>query len=86
MKKKERKKERGEGSTQPAAVKGAVKITPVQHTSPFVDCLCFQKESKGFEQEKLSFVSVSKNRLVLTQRGEIYVFSVPFVTSLALYI
>ena len=42
-------------------MKGAVKMTPVQPPSPFVDCLCFQKESKGFEQEKISFASVSKN-------------------------
>ena len=55
-------------------MKGAVKITPVQPPSPFVDCLCFQKESKGFEQEKLSFASVSKNRLVQTTGGNLCIF------------
>ena len=75
-------KERGEGSTQAAAVKGAVK----NHASSASITFCRLLESKGFEQEKLSFASVSINRLVQTQRGEIYVFLVPFVTSLALYI
>ena len=61
-------------------------MTPVQPPSPFVDCLCFQKESKGFEQEKISFASVSKNHFGPNTTGEIYVFLVPIVTSLALYI
>ena len=76
---KHKNKNKKGGSTQPAAVKGAVKITPVQPPSPFVDCLCFQKESKGFEQEKLSFASVSINNFGSNT-------TVPFVTSLALYI
>ena len=62
------------GSTQPAAVKGAVKITPVQPPSPFVDCLCFQKESKGFEQEKFPLLQSPKTILVRTQRGNFMYF------------
>ena len=51
-------------------MKGAIKITPVQPPSPFVDCFRLQKESKGFEQEKLSFASVSINRFGPNTTGE----------------
>jgi len=60
-------------------VKGAVKIliTPVQPLSPFVDCLCFQKESKGFEQEKISFASVSKKYFSTNTTGGNFCISGP---------
>ena len=44
-------------------------MTPVQPPSPFVDCLCFHKESKGFEQGKLSFASVSIHCFGLNTTG-----------------
>ena len=54
-------------------MKGAFKITPVQPPSTFVDCLCFQKESKGLNKKKIPLLQSPKTILVQTQRGEIYV-------------